>query len=47
LAQPENLTFADIDIDTGKLALPGCPRVLREAFFPGTEPTEKCELHRY
>ena len=31
--------FVDIDRDTGKLATPGCPRVIHEAFLAGTEPT--------
>ncbi len=47
LAQPEMLLFVDIDRDNGRLARPGCPRILREAFLPGTEPTEVCELHKY
>jgi len=47
LPQPDTIEFADIDRDNGKLALPGCPRVLTEGFFPGTRPTEKCELHKY
>jgi penicillin-binding protein 1B len=47
LAQPEMLVFVDIDRDNGRLARPGCPRILREAFLPGTEPTEACELHKY
>ena len=42
---PDGVTFATIDADTGKLAQPGCPRVFREAFAAGTEPTEACELH--
>ena len=33
--------------DTGKLALPGCPRVFREAFLAGTEPVQACDLHRF
>jgi hypothetical protein len=41
------LVWLDIDRDNGTLALPGCPRVIREAFLPGTEPTETCELHKY
>jgi penicillin-binding protein 1B len=45
--EPEGITWADIDRDTGKLAEPGCPRVLQEAFLSGTEPTETCELHRF
>ena len=44
---PEGITFAEIDRDTGKLALPGCPRTFNEAFLSGTEPTEYCELHRW
>jgi penicillin-binding protein 1B len=42
---PEGLVFADIDRDTGKLAGPGCPKTVHEAFIPGTEPTEICPLH--
>jgi membrane carboxypeptidase/penicillin-binding protein len=44
---PEGVTFADIDPDTGGLAVPACPRVLREAFVAGTEPLQACELHRF
>ncbi len=44
---PGGITFVDIDRDTGKLALPGCPRVYNESFLAGTEPTEYCELHRW
>jgi penicillin-binding protein 1B len=44
---PEGVTYVDIDPDTGKLAVPGCPRVLREAFVSGTEPLQACELHRF
>jgi len=44
---PDGITFVDIDPDTGKLALPGCPRVLREAFLAGTEPVQACDLHRF
>jgi len=43
----EGLTFADIDRDTGKLATPGCLRVLTEVFLAGTEPSEYCEVHRF
>jgi penicillin-binding protein 1B len=42
---PDGVNFADIDRDTGKIAAPGCPRVFREAFIAGTEPTEVCQLH--
>jgi penicillin-binding protein 1B len=44
---PDEVGFADIDPDTGKLAAPGCPRVFHEAFRAGTEPTEVCGLHRF
>jgi membrane carboxypeptidase/penicillin-binding protein len=44
---PGGITFVDIDRDTGKLALPSCPRVYNESFLSGTEPTEYCELHRW
>ncbi len=47
LPQPDGIVFADIDTDTGKLAGPGCPRVIREGFLPGTVPTEVCDLHKY
>jgi penicillin-binding protein 1B len=46
-AEPEGISWADIDRDTGKLATPACPRVLREAFLAGTEPVDTCELHRF
>jgi hypothetical protein len=36
----------DIDADTGKLAGPQCPKVIREAFLAGTEPQAVCEIHR-
>lgn len=44
---PDGISFVDIDRDTGKLAVAGCPRVFHEAFLAGTEPTETCDLHRY
>lgn len=44
---PEGIVFVDIDRDTGKLAAPGCPRVFREAFISGEEPTESCTLHTF
>ena len=43
----EGITWAEIDRDTGKLALPTCPRVYTEAFAAGSEPGEYCELHRW
>jgi penicillin-binding protein 1B len=44
---PTGISWVDIDKDTGKLAQPACPRILRESFLAGTEPTESCELHRF
>lgn len=44
---PDNIHFVDIDKDTGATALPGCVHVISEAFLPGTEPTDVCELHRF
>jgi penicillin-binding protein 1B len=43
---PENVTFVDIDRETGQLATPACPRTIRESFLSGSEPTQACELHR-
>ena len=45
-AVPEGVSFADIDSDTGKLAQPGCPKTMSEAFLTGSEPTEACPLHK-
>ena len=42
---PDNIVFAEIDKATGKLATPGCPKVINEAFLAGTEPHEQCPLH--
>jgi penicillin-binding protein 1B len=44
---PEGISAAEIDRDTGKLALPTCPRTYTESFLAGTEPREYCELHRW
>ncbi len=44
---PENISFIDIDRDTGASALPGCLRVFSESFLAGSEPHELCEIHRY
>jgi penicillin-binding protein 1B len=43
---PDGIVFVDIDKETGKLATPGCAKVIREAFLVGTEPYEYCPLHR-
>jgi len=47
LSEPEGIVWVEIDRDNGRLAVPGCPRTFREAFLPGTEPMEQCELHKY
>ena len=39
---PSKIEYAKIDIDTGYLALPTCPKVFLEAFREGTVPTEFC-----
>jgi penicillin-binding protein 1B len=44
---PEGVVFVDIDRDTGKVAVPGCPRVFHESFLAGTAPTEPCTLHSF
>jgi membrane carboxypeptidase/penicillin-binding protein len=44
---PAGVSFVTIDRDTGRLAQPGCPRTISEAFVAGTEPAEACELHRF
>jgi penicillin-binding protein 1B len=44
---PDGITFVDIDPDTGKVAVPGCPRVIHESFVSGSEPLQACELHRF
>jgi penicillin-binding protein 1B len=44
---PDGIVFADIDRDTGKIAVPGCPRVFHESFLAGTAPTEPCMLHSF
>ncbi|MFI5177082.1 MAG: PBP1A family penicillin-binding protein [Vicinamibacterales bacterium] len=42
---PDDIVFVDIDKDTGKLARPGCPRIISEAFLMGTQPKEYCDVH--
>jgi penicillin-binding protein 1B len=44
---PEGIVFVDIDRDTGKVAVPGCPRIFHESFLAGSEPTEPCTLHSF
>jgi penicillin-binding protein 1B len=44
---PPGVTFADVDIRTGQIATPDCPRerVFSEAFVKGTQPTARCAEH--
>ena len=44
---PDNISFVDIDRDTGATALPTCLRVFTESFLAGSEPQELCEVHRF
>ncbi|MCW5980388.1 MAG: PBP1A family penicillin-binding protein [Bryobacteraceae bacterium] len=43
----EGIGTARIDPETGQLATPDCPESANEVFIQGSEPTEKCELHRH
>jgi penicillin-binding protein 1B len=45
-AVPTGIVYAEIDRDTGQLAGPMCPRLFREAFLSGSEPTVSCDVHR-
>jgi penicillin-binding protein 1B len=42
---PDDIVYVDIDKDTGKLARPGCPKVISEAFLMGTQPKDYCDVH--
>lgn len=44
---PPGVTFTDVDIRTGQIATPECPRerVFSEAFVKGTQPTVRCSEH--
>ena len=44
---PDGIAWHDIDRDTGRLAMPACPRVMSEAFLEGAEPQAYCELHAW
>jgi penicillin-binding protein 1A len=39
---PEDIEFAEIDLDTGLLAGPGCKETAMVAFAPETKPKERC-----
>jgi hypothetical protein len=42
---PDGVEFADVDSENGKLATANCPKVTHEAFLPGTQPRQTCDLH--
>jgi membrane carboxypeptidase/penicillin-binding protein len=42
---PPGIVFVDIDRSSGKIANFNCPSIIREAFLPGSEPTEICDIH--
>ena len=44
-AVPPGISYALIDKETGRLALPNCPKTFQEAFLSGTEPQEYCDVH--
>jgi penicillin-binding protein 1B len=44
--EPPGIVTVEIDRDTGKLAGPLCPRVFKESFLSGTEPTAACDIHQ-
>jgi penicillin-binding protein 1A len=43
---PENVTLARVDMLSGFLANPSCPRPVIMAFVAGTEPTQFCPIHQ-
>lgn len=42
---PDDIVYVDIDKETGRLARPGCPKVISEAFLMGTQPKDYCDVH--
>jgi penicillin-binding protein 1B len=42
---PEGIVLLDVDKNTGGLATPACPKVVREAFLAGEEPRAYCSEH--
>jgi penicillin-binding protein 1B len=42
---PAGVVLVDVDKDTAGLATADCPRVVREAFLAGEEPSEPCAEH--
>lgn len=45
-AQPEGVTWLEIDPASGERATYRCPQKAREVFVTGTEPAEACRLHQ-
>jgi len=45
-AIPSTVVQLDLCAETHKIATDYCPRILHELFLPGTEPTERCPIHR-
>ena len=43
--QPEGISSAVIDPQSGELATDDCPEVLTEVFLSGMTPAEVCSLH--
>jgi len=45
---PEGLVAVQIDRSSGYLPTPDCPQaeIVTEYYYPGTEPTERCPIHR-
>src|SRR5260370_27176665 len=46
--RPDSLVPREVDDSTGYLATPFCPQKLHrwEWFYPSTEPTQECPVHR-
>jgi penicillin-binding protein 1A len=44
---PEGLVHVRICQETGRIAQDMCPHPIDEVFVRGTEPTDKCEVHRF
>jgi penicillin-binding protein 1B len=42
---PPGIVFVDIDRSSGKIGNFNCPSIIREAFLPGSEPYEICDIH--
>ncbi len=45
-SRPPGVVEARLCAETGMLARSGCPRKLDEVFLAGTQPVERCSLHR-